>query len=170
MSPPMPLYCIDTCSILDRGSRGKYPHELFPSLWARIDGLIHAGRLRSSEEVLLELGRCTDTEDPTHAWATENRTIFVPTLDVQEQCIEVLGEFPRLCDIQSARSQGDPWLIATARKFSYIVVTEEKAALPRLSDSPDDVRKTKAHPRPKIPDVCRCMRVPCLDLIGLMRR
>lgn len=45
MSPPAKLYCIDTCSLIEGNTRGKYPHEVFPSLWERLDGLARANRL-----------------------------------------------------------------------------------------------------------------------------
>jgi hypothetical protein len=172
MSPPAKLYCIDTCSLIERNARGKYPHEVFPSLWERVDGLIRSGRLFSSEEVLSEIKKCTDTSDATHLWAVANSSIFLPIDDdVQNECLRIQGEFPRLVDPNGTKSQGDPWVIATAAKYSYVVVTEEeKPILPHLRSTPQDIAKTKAHPtRLKSPDVCRCIGVDCINLIGLMR-
>jgi hypothetical protein len=108
MSPPAKLYCIDTCSLIERNARGKYPHEVFPSLWERVDGLIRSGRLFSSEEVLSEIKKCTDTSDATHLWAVANSSIFLPIDDdVQNECLRIQGEFPRLVDPNGTKSQGD---------------------------------------------------------------
>ncbi len=170
MSPPLKLYCIDTCSLIERNARGKYPHEVFPSLWDRLDRLIHSKRLFSSEEVLHEIKKCTDPGDPTHQWATGNGSIFRPIVEVESECLQIQSDFPRLCDPNGMKSQGDPWVIATALRYSYTVVTEEKAVLPNLGSTPRDIAKIKAHPtRLKIPDVCRCINVDCINLIGLMR-
>jgi len=157
--------------LIERNSRGKYPHEVFPSLWDRIDGLISSGRLFSSEEVLSEIKKCTDVADATHQWAINNSAIFLPIdNDVQDECLKIQGDFPQLCDANGTKSQGDPWVIATAVKFAYVVVTEERPILPNLRNTPQDIAKTKAHPtRLKIPDVCRCIGVDCVNLIGLMR-
>ena len=57
---------------------------------------------------------------------------------------------PQLVDFKENKSSGDAFLIATAMKYGYTVITEEN--------------KTK---QKKIPFVCKNLNVPCVDIIGL---
>lgn len=103
-------------------------------------------------------------------WAEERKEIFQPIDEhVQAHCLSIMSDYPNLYNRTSTRSQGDPWVIATAMRFSCTVVTEEVAVFPKFTDSFEHVQKTKGHARIKIPDVCRCVRIPCVDIRGLMR-
>ncbi|MGH9792915.1 MAG: DUF4411 family protein [Candidatus Acidiferrales bacterium] len=66
-----------------------------------------------------------------------------------------MSEYPRLVDTKKNRSGCDPWVIGLAQSRSLTVVTAEKA--------------TKNLARPKIPDVCTDLNIPCVDVLGLFR-
>lgn len=147
-------YCIDTSALIDAWVRW-YPKEMFPSLWEKVDVLIEDGRLISSEEVLQELER--KEGDTLHEWAKERQDLFLPLDDEIQTCgSQVMATHPRLVDARAGKSFADPWVIATARTNDCIVVTGEGPGR-----SPD---------RPKIPDVCRDMRIPCIGFVELIRQ
>ena len=63
---------------------------------------------------------------------------------------KVVTSNPQLVDFKENKSSGDAFLIATAMKYGYTVITEEN--------------KTK---QKKIPFVCKNLNVHCVDIIGL---
>jgi hypothetical protein len=132
-----------------------YPPTLFPSLWKKIDELIAAALLVSSEEVYHELERKTDD---LFEWAKARRQLFL-ALDqpVQTAVTEVLAQFPRLVDSRTGKSFADPFVIATAQITKTIIITGETA-----TGSPER--------RPKIPDACAHYGIECLNLVELIRR
>lgn len=146
-------YSIDTSAILD-GWRRHYPPDVFPGLWARIEGLIVAGHLRASEEVLQELER---KDDEVYEWADRQDGFFVPIDSaIQPVVSSILASFEKLVDTRSNRSAGDPFVIALAQLHKCAVVTGEKA-----TGRPD---------RPNVPDVCQALHVPCISLLDMIRQ
>jgi hypothetical protein len=131
-----------------------YPPEFFPSLWANLDHLVREQRLLTSDEVLHELERKTDD---LHLWVKERKQICVALTDeVQGEVAAILGAFPTLVDSRTGKSFADPFVIATAKVTSTIVVTGE--------------RPTGAAHRPKIPDVCNHYGVEWISIVELIRR
>jgi predicted nucleic acid-binding protein len=127
---------------------------MFPTLWAKMDALIAEGRLISSEEVFQELER--KEGDTLHAWAKERHDIFLPLdQDIQLRASRIMASHSRLVDGRTGKSFADPWVIATADAHRCTVVTGEKA--------------TGKADRPKIPDVCRHMRISCISFVDLIR-
>jgi hypothetical protein len=61
-----------------------------------------------------------------------------------------------LVNTQRNRSMADPWVIALAQVNGCTVVTGEVPS--------DDLK------RPKIPDVCRALGIPCSSLLQLFRK
>jgi hypothetical protein len=146
-------YSLDTSALLD-GWRRYYPPDVFPGLWSRLDGLIEAGDLRATEEVLFELER---KDDDVFAWARERETrLFVPVdAEIQPLVSEILRDFGKLVDTRSHRSAADPFVIALALQHRCTVVTGE--------------RPTNRPSRPNIPDVCRGLGIRYLSLLDLVR-
>jgi hypothetical protein len=52
-------YSIDTSAILEAWRR-RYPPDVFPAVWQRLEQMIERGDLGASEEVLLELEKRDD--------------------------------------------------------------------------------------------------------------
>jgi hypothetical protein len=145
-------YCIDTSALLDGWVRW-YPPDTFHTLWRNIEALIEQAAIVAPEEVLMELSK---KDDDVHKWAKRNKAMFLaPIEDIQIATSEVLGRFPRLVDSRKDRSQADPFVIAAARVYDLIVVTEEKR--PGTED------------RPTIPIVCTSFGIRHMRLLDMIR-
>jgi hypothetical protein len=105
------------------------------------------------EEVLRELER---KDDGIHKWIKEREAMVVP-IDavVQEYVVEIMSKYSRLVDSKKNRSVGDPWVIALAQARALTVVTGEKSTGTLL--------------KPKIPDVCKDLGVPCIEIVDFFR-
>jgi hypothetical protein len=144
-------YSIDTSAILD-GWRRNYSPDVFPDIWSGIDELIDAGHLAATEEVLVELEK---RDDEIYAWAKSRKEKLIVPIDdrIQERVSVILERHEKL--VRHNRSGADPWVIGLAMVESCTVVSGE-----RLSGSLS---------KPKIPDVCLDLGVPCIDLLSLFR-
>jgi len=93
-------------------------------------------------------------------WVDDRGRIFVPTGDLLAQAQAIQGQFPGLLDPKAEFEEADAYVIALARMRDGIVVTQETPA------------SEKRNPRRThfIPDVCRDLGIPCINLLGLMRR
>lgn len=146
------VYCIDTSSILEARVR-SYPPDVFATLWEKIEGLITAGRLLASEEVLRELEK---KSDDTYRWAKGQAGLFVPLDRGQtDEVSRIEGAFPHLVHKIKNRSVSDPFVIALAKLRGYTIVTEENE-----STSPQ---------KPKIPDVCAVYGIKCITFLEVVR-
>lgn len=146
-------YCIDTSALLDAWVR-DYSPDIMPSLWEKVDLLIQKGLLISSEEVIIELER--KHGDTVYAWAKDRSQIFLPLVDeVQVSATGIMAEFPQLVDGRTGKSFADPWVVATAHIHGAAIVSGEKG--------------TGSRQRPKIPDVCAHMNIPCMRFTDLIR-
>lgn len=149
----MRVYSIDTSAILDGWVR-YYPPDVVPPLWdTLLAQLIEAGRLIASEEVLIELAK---KDDGAHAWAKQHGLMAQPIDEPTQLAVrEVLARFDRLVNTQKNRSAADPFVIALAKVRQATVITGE-----RSPGTPN---------RPRIPDVCRTLGIPCISLLELFR-
>ena len=117
-----------------------------------MEQLIDEGRLLAVDEVLRELEKKDDT---LHDWAGQHGELFVP-LDqpIINRATAIISRFPSLVDTSRMRGTADPFVIGLAVEQGLSVVTAEKP------------KPTK----PKIPDVCQALNVPCISLLELFRR
>jgi hypothetical protein len=144
-------YSIDTSALMEAWVR-HYPPDVFPTLWQQIEKLVEAGRLLAIDEVLREVER---KSDDLHDWAKQHAGMFISTDEaIMQRAGAVVNQFPSLAEAQSQRGKADPFVIALALERNLIVVTAERS------------KPTK----PRIPDVCRQLQVPCISLIELFRR
>jgi hypothetical protein len=145
-------YCVDTSGWLD-GWQRHYPPDVFPSLWTKLDELVRAGEIISSEEVYIELQK---KSDELHNWVQARKEMLVPLDEtIQTYAIALLTEFPRLVDTLRNRSKADPFVIATAIARSAVVVTGEPV--------------TGKMDKPRIPDVCHVRGIRCIDFLQMIR-
>lgn len=144
-------YSFDTSGLLDGWIR-YYSPEVFPSLWKQMEAAGAGGLLVAVQDVLFELEK---KDDDVHNWAKQHMT-FVP-LDtaIQKAARKILGRFPNLVNPRRSRSLADPFVIALAQVQGFTVVTAERAS-------------TSAQ-KPRIPDVCAAIAVPCLPLLGMFK-
>jgi hypothetical protein len=146
------VYWVDTCSFTKL--RRDYPREQFEPVWLLVENLVGDGRLKSVEEVKVEI----DAQDDLIAkWANENRNLFIPLEDdIQEAARQILAKHPTLVDTRKRKGSADPFIIGAATIHGGKVVTEEKH-----SGGPEKV---------KIPDVCDALKVDCISMLELLKR
>ena len=94
-------------------------------------------------------------------WAKSHARLIVPlTVDIQQAGASIEARYPDLLDPKSPYQSADAYVIALAQLRGGIVVSQETSA----------AEKRKAPKDHYIPDVCRELGVPCINLLGLMRR
>lgn len=151
------VYSVDTNAFMDWQAR-YYPTDVFKSLVVHMTGLMQAGRLQAAALVREEIDAVGTPE--LVGWAKANRGIFVPTKDLLADALTIQNQFPGLRDPKAEFEEADAYVIALARLRDGIVVTQETPAAEKN-------RPRRTH---FIPDVCRELGVPCISLLGLMRR
>ncbi|HVU34718.1 MAG TPA: DUF4411 family protein [Opitutaceae bacterium] len=152
------MYSLDTSFLMDWQAR-YYPLDLFPAFSARVEQLIADKRSHAVELVREEL-EAVGTPD-LKAWATNHAGLFLPlSSDIQIEAASIEARYPDLMDPKGIHESADAYVIALAKLNGGIVVTQE----------------TSVHAKPNtrrshfIPDVCQDLGVPCINLLGLMRR
>jgi hypothetical protein len=136
-----------------------YPTDVFVGLKARVEGLIADGKLRAPQIVREELD-AVGTPD-LKRWARSQGGLFVPLEpELQAEAAVIQNRYPELVDARSGHESADPWVIALAKLQGGTVVSQETSAN----------EKRKPPKSYYIPDVCRDLGVPCITLLGLMRR
>lgn len=147
-------YCFDTSAFVEAWRR-RYPIQLFPDFWDRVDEMARDGnRVFANEEVRAEIERI---DDDLLAWIRARPHLILVLDDaVQARTTEILRSHSRLMNLRKNRSMADPFVIAHAPVLNAAVVTEE--------------RLTESRKAPRIPDVCRAIGVECIDVVTFMRR
>ena len=145
-------YCLDTSALI-QGWNVLYPPAFFPGLWTRMEELVDAGEIVSSEEVRLEIER---KDDVLLAWCKTRTGMFLPlTAAIQTTAIGILATLPKLVDARTGKSMADPFVVATAHATRTAVVTQE--------------RPTGSALRPKIPEACNQVGVPWMSLLDVIK-
>lgn len=145
-------YSFDTSAFIN-GQRDLLPPDVLPKLWPQIASMIMMGEVQAVDVVRDELSQ---RDDGVFMWAKEQKSLFVPlTVDVQRETRAVLKRYPKLVGVGGGRSGADPFVVALAMANDGTVVTEEHA--------------TGNRERPKIPDACAGLGVPCINLLAFIR-
>ena len=141
MATQVPEFCLDT-SFLINGWHKTYRRTVFPSLWERLDKLIHANRVCSCMEVYNDLMR---QADDLSDWAKRRKPAFPEaTPETIKHVLRIAKQFPQIAAIKEGKtSYSDAWVIAHALTIGAIVVTDEMPAPLQRASKP-----------PKIPDLC----------------
>lgn len=150
-------YSVDTSSLMDWQAR-YYPLDVFPGVAQRIEALIADGRFAAAELVSEEIEAVGTTG--LIQWTRDHRGIFVPTGGLLEDAIRIQNQFTGLRDPKAEFEEADAYVIALARQTDGVVVTQETPAAEKN-------RPRRTH---FIPDVCRELGIPCISLLGMMRR
>jgi len=126
---------------------------------AKIEGLIASGQCSAVELVKEEMDAVGTPQ--LRAWAKKNPALFV-TLDpqVQAEAGNIESKYPDLMDPKNLYQSADAYVIALAKVKGGTVVSQETSA----------VEKKSAKRTHYLPDVCRDFGIPCINLLGLMRR
>ena len=150
-------YSIDTNSLMDWQAR-YYPVDVFAALVVRMDGLLSGNRLIAAALVREELDAVGTAG--LIQWARASAGMFVPTGELLASALAIQNQFTGLRDPRAEYEEADAYVIALAQIRGGIVVTQETPAAEKN-------RPRRTH---FIPDVCRELGVPCISLLGLMRR
>ena len=152
------MYSFDTSAFMDWQAR-FYPPDIFISLIAKIEEMVVAGQCSAVELVKEEIDAVGTPQ--LRAWVKKNPALFV-TLDppVQTEAANIESKYPDLMDPKSLHQSADAYVIALAKVKGGTVVSQETSAAEKKSTK-------RTH---YIPDVCRDLGIPCINLLGLMRR
>lgn len=152
-----PVYVVDTNIFMDWQAR-YYPTDVFASMVAEIDRLISRSRLVAPELVKEELNAVGT--DELNLWAERHKDMWVPNEDALLAAVTIQRRFPSLLDPKAEYEEADAYVIGLAQMWDGIVVTAETPAA------------EKRNPKRGffIPDVCRELGIPCINLLGLLRR
>jgi predicted nucleic acid-binding protein len=152
------MYSLDTSVFMDWQAR-YYPPDIFRSLISRIDDLIAKGECSAIDLVREEIDAVGTPE--LRSWAKSNKALFIPLdPEVQVEAASIEARYPDLMDPKSPYQSADAYVIALAKVKGGTVVSQETSA----------AEKRSAKRTHYIPDVCRNLGVPCINLLGLMRR
>ena len=129
----------------------------YPKAWVRKEEgfyLYKAGGQDAVEREVLasKICRCFDCHQVLYEQGMfENEPVSISKIMTsQRYSLVTYAAYPQLVDFKQMKSSGDAFLIATAIKYGLTVITEEN-------------KKGEK----KIPFVCRDLRVPCVDILGL---
>ena len=152
------MYSLDTSVFMDWQAR-YYPPDIFSSLVGRVEELIANGQCSAVELVKEEIDAVGTPE--LRAWAKKHPALFVALESpVQVEAASIESRYPDLMDPKSLHQSADAYVVALAKVRGGIVVSQETSA----------AEKRSAKRTHYIPDVCRDLGIPCINLLGLMRR
>lgn len=136
-----------------------YPLDVFVTLNSRIEQLIKHNEFTAVELVKEEI-HAVGTPD-MKAWVSGHKGVFVPLVpEIQVEAASIEAKYPDLLDPKSPYQSADAYVIAFAKLHNGIVISQETSAHEKRNPK-------KTH---YIPDVCRDLGVPCINLLGLMRK
>jgi hypothetical protein len=153
MMPGGAIYCIDTSSIFEWFVR-RYTPAILPSLPARMEALIDAGRLRAPRAVLDEIR----PGDDCHAWAKAQTELFVEeSAAVQRRVHHIMATHHNSKKPEKGINGADPFVIAMAKDggTQWTVVSDEHPGTAEAR---------------KIPFVCKEEGVECINFQQMMIR
>ena len=135
-----------------------YPVDVFPGLIALFDSMISQNRLTAAETVDDEIKAVGSAG--LQSWAKARRAIFDPTAQHLAEALSIEGAYPGLRDPKAQFTEADAYVIAVAKLRGGIVVTQETPAAAKKNP-----KRTQF-----IPDVRSGLGIPCINILGMMRR
>lgn len=153
------MYLLDTSFFMDWQAR-YYPLDLFASLEKKIESLIASGSCGAVQLVKEEIDAVGTPGLRT--WVASQTGLFLPLIpEIQIEAAAIEASYPELMDPKGLNESADAYVIALAKlQKDGIVVSQETSV------------QEKHRPRRSyfIPDVCRDLGLPCINLLGMMRR
>jgi hypothetical protein len=145
-----PGYIIDTSALI---KLEPYYLDIFPSLWECLEALVTEGRLVAPQEVQIEIHDKYD--DGWNKWALKHKNMFLDKKDTQTKAKLIQNWYPELTKKDNPQIDADYYVIALAQYMGgWTVVTDEGRKKSQL----------------KIPDVCRKLNIPCVDLYNFFKK
>ena len=134
-----------------------YPPELFPEIWAGIDGLLEKNLLYSVEDVKKECQSQLGNNPDALSWIDENSSIFLPPeaedFIVQSEILSHSEFQMSKEEIEKGKTKADIYLVARGKCMNGCVVTNE----------------TYQPVGRKIPTICERYHVDCISRIDFIR-
>lgn len=153
------MHSLDTSFFMDWQAR-YYPLDLFTSLEKKIAALIASGSCAAVQLVKEEIDAVGTPG--LRGWVAQQPGLFLPlSPEVQIKAAAIEASYPELMDPKGLNESADAYVIALAKlQKNGIVVSQETSV------------QEKHRPRRSyfIPDVCRDLGLPCINLLGMMRR
>lgn len=145
-------YSFDTNIWIDLDWR-KIPRDSFPSLWARVENAIDHDQIFALDMVYDEIQSTKKTDDRLAAWMKDKRKakpefIIASEVEIQKIAIALINKHKLI-------SNADPFIVAAAKHKSHTLVCGEK--------------KMKPTEKPRIPNLCEELGVPCITLLELIK-
>jgi hypothetical protein len=143
-------YSLDTSVLIEAWVR-HYPLDVFPAVWQHFELGLKQRKLVAVTEVYREIEQ---QSDDLFDWVKKQKSRF-SEIDkpIQRNARNILSKFPSLAKPESTRRNADPFVIAIAAAEHLTVVTYEPS------------KPT----RPRIPDVCKQLQIPCISLVEMFR-
>ena len=157
-------YCIDSSALIDF-HRGRYPRDIFETIWEKIETIIDEDRLFAPRHVYIELKQKVEETDKTKVdelwnWAKSHKEIFLdPEKEEQLLAGELINKYYQKNELDKLKRMGkeeaDPFIVSIAKLRNLSVVTSEGMGY-----------QTK---KKKIPEMCRKQNVECLLPVELFK-
>lgn len=156
------VYVLDS-SVFIQAHRLYYAFDLVPSFWNTLLKLADGGLILSIDRVKDELNRGNE-DDRLREWANHHFNRWFMSTD-QEEVIQSYKEIIEWSVQQEQykdyakkefASVTDGWLIAYAKTYNYVVVTEEVYSAEKKSKIP-------------IPNVCKAFGITYVNTFGMLR-
>lgn len=136
-----------------------YPLDVFITLSTRIEQLIKHNEFKAVALVKEEINAIGTPDLKT--WTGRHKNLFVRlTTDVQLEAAAIEAKYPDLLDVKSPYQSADAYVIALAKLQNGVVISQETSVHEKRNPA-------KRH---YIPDVCRDLGIPCINLLGLIRK
>lgn len=157
------IYVLDTNIFIDAAQR-YYSFDLVPGFWDKLIDLAKNRKIVSIDKVKEEIDNGKE-KDSLRLWADNKfQEWFLSTeqpdvINAYREIIEwVAGQNQLLTKAKEEfASCADGWLIAYAKAYGYIVVT-------------DETKDLKCRNRVKIPNVCLAFDIPYVNTFQMLRQ
>jgi len=141
-------YSFDTSVFIEM--KFKYPKEKNKKLWQIISDRLKTHKILVSKEVKIEIHQITDSLD---SWLGQfPRSIIDSTTEIQREVTKIENRYTEMIDPQSTHHSADLYVIALAKVFNAIVVSQEKIKGARRA----------------IPYICQKEQIECKDLVTFL--
>ncbi len=156
------FYVIDTSSLIDFNIR--YPMDVFPNLWNKVEDLIKRGMLIAPKEVFNEIAV---GDDALKRWAKKQKRFFKELDKSQIQIVkDILKQYPSLAKPSKEGPNADPFIIALVLS---LVKDPQQTLSPsvkkRIIVTEEQLRGNAI----KIPFVCKSYGIDCINIVEMFR-
>ena len=118
-------YSLDTSAILGMFRR-RFPPDVVPSFWPKLDGLVREGVGVCIDEVHAEL-RAQAGDEPETWLAARPGMIRALTPEILRAARGLINAFPVTKPGSTARNHADPFVVALAQVEGLAVVSDEQS-------------------------------------------